>query len=143
MKLLLATVLALLALTASAQVTFTTNSGGMSLVLYVTNMASAERQLLEQTWRIRNNAVTTNTSSRTYLPAYLYTTNYVESGTDTNGQPVFSQVVTTNAVLSRQAFLTLIADPRNLRTVANTREIIQEWCVNEQRKIGAMRNEQE
>lgn len=143
MKYLLALVTLLTSFTAAAQVTFITNSGNMSLVIYVTNLPAAERQLLEQTFRIRNNAVTTNTSSRTYLPAYLYQTNYVESGTDTNGQPVFSQVVTTNTVLSRQAFLTLIADPKNFRTVVNTREIIREWCESEQRKIGALRNEQE
>jgi hypothetical protein len=147
MKYIIALLALLETISASAQVTFTTNSGNMSLVLYVTNLPAAERVLLEKTFLIRSRAVAPTNANGTvntrFLPAYAWQTNFVESGTDTNGQPVFSRVVTTNVPLSRQAFLTLAANPRNFRTVANTREIIREWAEAEQRKIGDARNAQE
>jgi hypothetical protein len=147
MKYLIALLTLIATLSASAQVTFTTNSGNMSLVLYVTNLPAAERELLEKTFLIRSRAVAPTNANGTvntrFLPAYAYQTNYVQSGTDTNGQPVFSRVVTTNGPLSRQASLTLIADPANFRTRVNFSEIIREWCAAEQRKIGDLRNAQE
>jgi hypothetical protein len=145
MKSILIAAFALLSLTASAQVNFLTNQANMSFTFFVTNMPVDVQAELEKTFRIRNSAVAvTNangTANTNFLPSYAYVTNYVMSGTDTNGEPVFSQVVTTNTTLSRQAFLNLSSSPALPRTAANMREILMEWCAAEQRRIGALRND--
>jgi hypothetical protein len=146
MKLLISiAAIALMSFTAAAQVSFINNQGSMSLVFYVTNLPPAQQAELEKTFWVRHRAVaTTNangTTNTSFLSSYAYATNYVQSGEDTNGAPLFSQVVTTNATLSRQAFLTLIAAPANNRTRLNMREIVDEWCASERRRIGDLRNE--
>lgn len=145
MKYLLALIIALATLSASAQVNFTTNQANMSFTFFVTNMPPDVQQELEKTFRIRNAAVATTNANGTvnakFLPSYAYVTNYVPTGYDTNGAQTFSQVVTTNTTLSRQAFLNLSSSPAIYRTAANMREILMEWCANEQRRIGALRNE--
>jgi len=125
-KLLALLALTLLPLAAFGQVSFTNNTGGMTLTFYVTNMPPDLRAELESVWRKHALLCTTNTASRFYTPSYLYQTNYVQTGTDTNGAPIFSQTVTTNAAWGRQEMLGLISLP-SPRNNANVREIVAEW----------------
>jgi len=125
-KLLALLALTLLPLAAFGQVSFTNNTGGMTLTFYVTNMPPDLRAELESVWRQHAMLCTTNTASRFYTPTYRYTTNYVQSGTDTNGEPVFSQVITTNVAWGRQEMLGIISQP-SARVTANVTEIAREW----------------
>lgn len=131
---------------ASAQVSFTNNQGGLSLVFYVTNLPPALQVELDNTFWIRHKAVATTNANGTvnskYLASYAFTTNYVPAGIGTNGKTLFAQVVTTNAIVSRQTFLSLIADPKNFRVPHAVKEIIQDTCGPMRREIGDRRNEE-
>ncbi len=138
--------LAAFTLGAAAQTSFTNNQGGLSLVFYVTNLPPALQVELENTFWIRHKAVATTNANGTvnpkFLASYAFTTNYVPAGTGTNGETLFAQVVTTNTIVSRQAFLGLIAAPRNFRVPYAVKEIIQDWCGPTRREIGDRRNEE-
>jgi hypothetical protein len=129
MKKLLLLLLTLLGSTAmvNAQVSFTNNQGNLSVVFYVTNFPPDVQVEMENVWRLHAQLCTTNQANRFYTPSYLYSTNYVQSGVDTNNAPVFSQVVTTNAAWTRQGMCLLIADPSFTRSRANILEIVREW----------------
>lgn len=111
----------------NAQVSFTNNRGNLSVVFYVTNFPPDVQAEMENVWRLHGQLCTTNPASRFYTPSYLYSTNYVQSGVDTNNAPVFSQVVTTNAAWTRQGMCLLIADPSFTRARANILETVREW----------------
>lgn len=137
-KLLALLALTLMPLAAFGQVSFTNNSGGMTLTFYVTNMPPDLRAELESVWRQHALLCTTNTASKFYTPSYLYQTNYVQTGTDTNDVPVFSQVVTTNTAWGRQEMLGIISQP-SPRNNANVREMVSEWIARKRAQMSAER----